>query len=103
MRATEKLAAAASKPRFVVAYAEGELAKRRAAYAKSSLRQEWSHIQQGIEIGTVEDKELLEPAKAYALGRFNTMNATMELDLALAKLARATGWDVIAPDGTSAP
>jgi hypothetical protein len=65
------------------------------AFAKKWL----IRIQQGIDVGTIEDKELLEPAKAYALGRFNTLNATMELDVAMAKLARATGWDAIAPDG----
>ncbi len=106
MRATEKLADGGIEAEIRVAYAEVEdWQKRRAAYAKSvGYAKKWLiTIQQGIEIGTVEDKELLEPAKAYALGRFNTMNATMELDVALAKLARATGWDAIAPDGTSAP
>ena len=64
-------------------------------YAKKWL----IRVQQGIDVGTIEDKELLEPAKAYALGRFNVLNATMELDLAMAKLARVTGWDAIAPEG----
>jgi len=102
MRATEKLADGGIEAEIRVAYAEVEdWQKRRAAYVKSvGYAKKWLiTIQQGIEIGTVEDKELLEPAKAFALGRFNTMNATMELDLALAKLARATGWDAIAPDG----
>ncbi len=57
-------------------------------------------VQQGIDVGTVEDKELLEPAKQYALNRFSLLNSTMELDVAMAKLARASGWDAIAPDGT---
>ncbi len=49
---------------------------------------------------TIPEKDLLEPAKAYATNRFNLLNATMELDVAMAKLAKATGWDAIAPDGT---
>jgi outer membrane protein TolC len=57
-------------------------------------------VQQGIDVGTREDKELLEPAKAFATNRFNQMNAIMELDMAMSKLAKATGWDAIAPDGT---
>lgn len=75
--------------------------RRRAAYMKSvGFAKKWLiRVQQGIDVGTIEDKELLEPAKAYALGRFNVLNATMELDLAMAKLARVTGWDAIAPDG----
>ena len=54
----------------------------------------------GIDVGTTPEKDLLEPAKAYATNRFNLLNATMELDVAMAKLAKATGWDAIAPDGT---
>ncbi len=75
--------------------------RRREAYLKSvGFAKKWIiRVQQGIDVGTIEDKELLEPAKAYALGRFNVLNATMELDLAWAKLARVTGWDSIAPDG----
>jgi outer membrane protein TolC len=57
-------------------------------------------VQSGIDMGTIADKELLEPAKAYAQNRFNQLNAVMELDLAMARLAKATGWDSIAPDGT---
>ena len=48
----------------------------------------------------VEEKDLLDPAKAWALNKFNQMNAVMELDLAMSRLAKATGWDAIAPDGT---
>ncbi|MEO5728408.1 MAG: TolC family protein, partial [Byssovorax sp.] len=57
-------------------------------------------VQQGIDVGTIADKELLDPAKAYALNRFNQLNAIMELDLAMSRLAKATGWDAIAPDGS---
>lgn len=57
-------------------------------------------VQSGIDVGTIADKELLDPAKAYALNRFNQLNAIMELDMAMSRLAKATGWDAIAPDGT---
>ena len=57
-------------------------------------------VQQGIDVGTIAEKELLDPAKAYALNRFNQLNAIMELDLAMSRLAKATGWDAIAPDGS---
>ena len=42
----------------------------------------------------------IDPAKAYATNRFNQLNATMDLDMAMSRLAKATGWDAIAPDGT---
>ncbi|MEZ4440740.1 MAG: TolC family protein [Polyangiaceae bacterium] len=54
-------------------------------------------VQQAIDIGTLEDKELIDPAKAYAEHRANVLKATMEYNLALSKLAQVTGWDAIAP------
>jgi hypothetical protein len=57
-------------------------------------------VQQGIDVGTMADKDLIDPAKAYATNRFNQLNATMDLDMAMSRLAKATGWDAIAPDGT---
>jgi outer membrane protein TolC len=79
--------------------------KRVDAYKESvKFAKKWLiYVQQGIDVGTIEDKELLDPAKAYALGRFSVMNATMELDLAWAKLARASGWDALAPTGVADP
>jgi outer membrane protein TolC len=70
------------------------------AYAKATKNaKKWLiTVQQGIDVGTVEEKDLLEPAKAYALNKFQQMNATMELDLAMSRLAKATGWDAIAPE-----
>jgi outer membrane protein TolC len=102
MHATQKLATGGVEAEVRVAYAEAVDWRRRTdAYLKSmQYAKKWLiRVQQGIDVGTIEDKELLEPAKTYALGRFNAMNATMELDVAMAKLARATGWDAIAPDG----
>lgn len=65
------------------------------SYAKQWL----ATVKQAIDIGTMEDKDLIDPAKAYAQHRYNVLNATMELNLALAKLAQQTGWDAIAPGG----
>lgn len=106
MRATQELADGGVEAEVRVAHAEAaDWKARRDAYEKAADRaKKWLIVaQQGIDIGTIEDKELLEPAKQYATNRFNTMNATMELNVALAKLARATGWDAMAPDGVTAP
>lgn len=73
----------------LAAYEEAE------RYAKTWL----STVKQAIDIGTMEDDALVEPAKTYALHRYNVLNATMEYNLALAKLAQRTGWDAIAPGG----
>src|SRR6185312_1499824 len=87
-----------------VAYAEVvDWKKRLDAYSKAAkTAKRWLvMVQEGIDIGTVEEKDLLDPAKAWALNKFNQMNAVMELDLAMSRLAKATGWDAIAPDGSS--
>lgn len=74
---------------------------RRDAYQKATkYSKRWLvTVQQAIDIGTMEEKDLIDPAKAFATQRFNVLNATMEMNLALSKLARVTGWDAIAPDG----
>jgi hypothetical protein len=56
-------------------------------------------VKQAIDIGTMEDKELIAPAKAYAENRYKLYEATMELNLAMSRLAKASGWDTIAPSG----
>ncbi|MRG91610.1 TolC family protein [Polyangium spumosum] len=102
MRATEKLALGGAGVEVETAYAEVvDWQKRVDAYSKAvSYARKWMiTVQQGIDVGTREEKDVLDPAKAYATNRFNLMNATMELDLAMSKLAKATGWDAIAPDG----
>jgi outer membrane protein TolC len=102
VRALERYALGGAGVEVETAYAEVlDWQKRLEAYSKaSSYARRWLvMIQQGIDVGTREEKEVLDPAKAYATNRFNLLNATMELDLAMSRLAKATGWDAIAPDG----
>jgi outer membrane protein TolC len=103
VRAQQRFALGGIGTEVEVAYAEVVDWKKRAdAYAKAAkTAKRWLvMVQEGIDIGTVEEKDLLDPAKAWALNKFNQMNAVMELDLAMSRLAKATGWDAIAPDGT---
>jgi outer membrane protein TolC len=103
VRAQQRFAMGGVGAEVEVAYAEVmDWTKRVDVYARAvKTAKKWLvTVQQGIEVGTTAEKELLEPAKAYATNKFNQMNALMELDLAMSRLARATGWDAIAPDGT---
>jgi len=103
VRAQERLALGGAGAEVEVAYAEVvDWQKRVEAYEKSvRYAKRWLvMVQSGIDVGTMADRDILEPAKAYATNRFNLLNATMELDLAMSNLAKATGWDAIAPDGT---
>lgn len=71
---------------------------RRDAYLKAEkLSKRWLiMVKQAIDIGTMDEDELLDPSKAYAQHRYNVLNATMQYNLALSKLAQKTGWDAIA-------
>ena len=62
-----------------------------------------SSTSQGIDVGTKETKDLIEPAKSYALNKVSQLNALYEYNMAMARLAKATGWDSLAPDGEPPP
>ncbi len=103
IRAQQRFALGGVAAEIEQAYAEVvDWKKRVDIYAKAvQTAKRWLvMVQQGIDVGTIAEKELLDPAKAYALNRFNQLNAIMELDLAMSRLAKATGWDAIAPDGS---
>ncbi|MCC6556813.1 MAG: TolC family protein [Polyangiaceae bacterium] len=103
MAATERFALGGVATEVETTYAEVvEAQKRVDAYAKAAkYAKRWLvMVQQGIDVGTLPDRDLIDPAKAYATNRYNQFNATMELDMAMSRLAKATGWDAIAPDGT---
>jgi outer membrane protein TolC len=103
VRAQQHLAMGGAATEVEVAYAEVLDWKRRVdGYAKAvKTAKKWLiMVQNGIEVGTTPEKDLLEPAKAYATNKFNQLNAMMELDMAMSRLAKATGWDAIAPDGS---
>ncbi len=101
-RAIERMALGGVGVEVETAYAEVASAqKREQAYGRAeSLAKKWLiGVQQGIDLGTEEEKALIDPAKEYAQQRFNHLNAIMDLNVAMSKLALVTGWDAIAPQG----
>ena len=103
VRAQQRYALGGVGAEVETAYAEVvDWKKRAAAYTRAvKTAKKWMvMVQEGIDVGTQEEKDLLDPAKAYATNRFNQLNAVMELDMAMSRLAKASGWDAIAPDGT---
>jgi outer membrane protein TolC len=56
-------------------------------------------VQQGIEVGTREDADLVDPARQWAVQRFSHLTAIMDLNVAWSNLALATSWDDLAPTG----
>jgi len=100
-RATERYALGGVGTEVEQAFREAEDAARRLdAYARAtSYAKQWLvQVQEGIDVGTFEDQDIVDPAKEYATKRFLQMNATFDYNVALAKLALATGWDHVAGD-----
>ncbi|MCC6647162.1 MAG: TolC family protein [Polyangiaceae bacterium] len=81
------------------AFREAEEAKKKVdAYhrATRSAKQWMVKISQGIDVGVREETDLVDPARQYALYRFNYLSALMDLNMAMANLAEKTGWDDVA-------
>ncbi|HEX3775540.1 MAG TPA: TolC family protein [Polyangiaceae bacterium] len=100
-RATERYALGGVGTEVEQAFREAEDAERRLdAYTRAtSYAKQWLvQVQEGIDVGTFEDQDIVDPAKEYATKRFLQMNATFDYNIALAKLALATGWDVVTGD-----
>jgi outer membrane protein TolC len=96
LRATERYALGGVAVEVETAYREAEDAGRRldayseaAAYAKKWL----ILVQQGIDVGTNDEEDIVDPAKEWALKRFAVMSATFDYNVAVGKLALATGWE----------
>jgi outer membrane protein TolC len=101
IRATERFALGGVGVEVETAFAEAQDASKRLdawSDAARYARQWLVKVQQGIDVGTYEDQDIVDPAKEYALRRFAQMSATLDYNVALAKLALATGWDAVAPE-----
>jgi outer membrane protein TolC len=100
IRATERYALGGVGAEVEQAFAEAtDAGKRVDAYARAQgyARQWLIKVQQGIDVGTFDDEDIVSPAKEYALKRFAQMSAVYEYNVAIARLAQATGWESIAP------
>lgn len=99
IRATERYALGGVAHEVEEAFAEARDAKTRleAQGRALSLAKQWLiKVQQGIDVGTFEDEDVVDPAKEYALKRFGYLSAIFDYNVAVAKLALATGWDQVA-------
>ena len=98
LRATERYALGGVAVEVETAYREAEDAERRldayseaAGYAKKWL----ILVQQGIDVGTNDEEDIVDPAKEWALKRFAVMSATFDYNVAVGRLAQATGWEAM--------
>ena len=105
VRATERYALGGVGVEVEKAFAEARDAERRLdAYDQAvKYARRWLVIvQQGIDVGTYDDEDIVDPAKEYALKRFARLTATFDYNMAMARLALATGWDRVTEGGQNA-
>lgn len=99
IRATERYALGGVGVEVEQAFREAADAELRlAAHGRAvALAKRWLvQVQQGIDVGTFEDKDIVDPAKEYAFKRFAQMTALFDYNVAVARLALATGSQAIA-------
>jgi outer membrane protein, multidrug efflux system len=102
-RAMERLALGGVAVEVENAYGTAVEAKgREESWARAEHRaKQWiSTIQDGIDLGTKDERALMEPLRAYVNARVNHIYALMEINIALSDLARTSGWDSAAPTGS---
>ncbi len=98
LRATERYALGGVAVEVETAYREAEDAARRLdAYSEAaSYAKKWLIlVQQGIDVGTNDEEDIVDPAKEWALKRFAVMSATYDYNVAVGKLAQVTGWETV--------
>ncbi len=99
-RALERLALGNAMLEVEKAYADAVEAKaREETWDKAEhIAKQWiSTVQDHIDLGTWDEKSLLEPLRSYAGARGQHLYALMDYNVSLSSLALASGWDSAAP------
>ena len=99
-RALERLALGNAMLEVEKAYADAVEAKgREEAWDRAEhVAKQWiSTVQDHIDLGTSDERALLEPLRSYANARGQHLYALMDYNVAMSSLALASGWDSAAP------
>jgi multidrug efflux system outer membrane protein len=99
-RALERLALGNAMLEVEKAYADAVEAKTREETwdrAEHETKQWISIVQDHIDLGTWDERTLMEPLKAYGNARVQHLYALMDYNVAMSALAQASGWDSAAP------
>jgi outer membrane protein TolC len=99
-RSLERLALGNAAYEVEKAYADAIEAKgREEAWDKAEhIAKQWiSIVQDHIDLGTWDERQLLEPLRAYGNARVQHLYALMDYNVTMSGLALASGWDSAAP------
>ena len=100
VRAQERLALGGIAVQVESAYAGAAEAKQRLeawSHAEKRAKTWVSIIQDAIDLGTRDERALMEPLRYFINAKVNHARALMDYSLALSELAKTTGWDNAAP------
>jgi outer membrane protein len=100
-RALERMALGGAMFEVEKAYADAVEARSREETwdrAEHQSKQWISIVQDHIDLGTWDEKQLMEPLRAYGNARVQHLTALMDYNIALSNLALASGWDSAAPE-----
>jgi outer membrane protein TolC len=101
-RALERLALGNAEYEVEKAYADAVEAKgREEAWDRAEhLAKQWIvTVQDHIDLGTSDERALLEPLRAYGNARIAHLYALMDFNVTMSNLALVSGWDGAAPTG----
>jgi outer membrane protein TolC len=99
-RALERLAFSNAAYEVEKAYADVVEAKgREEAWDKAEhIAKQWiSTVQDSVDIGSSDERTLLDPLRVYGNARVQHLSALMDCNVAMSSLALASGWDATAP------
>lgn len=100
-RALERLALGNAMLEVEKAYADVVEAKgREEAWDKAEhLAKQWiSTVDDNVDLGSSDERALLDPVRVYGNARVQHLYALMDYNVTLSALALASGWDTAAPD-----
>jgi len=103
VRALERLALGGIGVEVENAYATALEARTREAHwddAEHRARQWIATIESAIDLGTKDERALMEPLRAYVFARLEHLRAISDLNVNMSELARVSGWDSAAPSGS---
>jgi outer membrane protein TolC len=101
-RALERLALGNAMFEVEKAYADALEAKgREEAWDKAEhVAKQWiSTVQDAIDLGSGDERSLLDPLRVYGNARIQHLRALMDYNVTMSSLALASGWDSAAPSG----
>jgi outer membrane protein TolC len=101
-RALQRLALSNAEYEVEKAYADAVEAKgREESWDKAEhVAKQWlAIVQDHIDLGTWDERGLLEPLRVYGNSRGQHLYSLMDYNIAIATLAQVSGWDAAAPGG----